>query len=89
MKLYYELVGGEPAQNSIEVSRTSKGYTWSIKLYFAKDYNKTINRLKRIDGSLKKKFTQEPARLPASTAKRGEPARQAEPKARKPKGKKD
>ena len=50
--------------DSIEVTKTAKGeYSWKVKIYFDSDagkstkaHEKVINRIKAIDGDLRKKF---------------------------------
>ena len=46
-------------QDSIKVTKTSKGYTWEIKRYYdfdTKDYKKVIEELKQIDTALEQEF---------------------------------
>jgi len=44
-------------QNSIEVSKLSKGYTWSVKIYFNPgDMEDTLNKIKAIEKELKETY---------------------------------
>lgn len=46
-------------QDSIKVAKTSKGYTWEIKRYYAfesKSYQEVIKELKQIDRTLEQEF---------------------------------
>lgn len=48
-------------QNSISIDKNSKGYTWSIKLYYNEEKTTAtdiINQIKQIDSELKAKFEQ-------------------------------
>jgi hypothetical protein len=48
-------------QNSIEVNKNSKGYTWSIKLYYNEekvDSDTIIDKIEQIDRKLQDKFKQ-------------------------------
>ena len=43
------------SQSSVKLSRTTKGYTWEIKLYHFDD-NEIIPRLKILDADLRKEY---------------------------------
>lgn len=58
----YELNSDEP-QNSIKISKNSRGYTWEIKRYFKEPQGATqgvIEWLKAVDKKLKQEFEKEP-----------------------------
>lgn len=42
-------------KSSIEVNKTTKGYTWKIKLYFTKE-DKHIDKISELDRELRKRF---------------------------------
>lgn len=44
--------------NSITLKKDARGnYNWEIKLYFEKDWQKTINEIKDIDNKLREIYT--------------------------------
>jgi hypothetical protein len=56
-----EMKSEEP-QNSIKVSKNSRGYTWEIKRYFAEpieDTDGVIKWLKAVDMKLREQFERE------------------------------